>query len=170
MPAVIVDGLRKHYGPVRAVDGVSFTVAEGEVLALLGPNGAGKTTTVEILEGHRGRDGGTVSVLGLDPATGGRAYRERIGIVLQEAGFEEEFTVAELVRLYAGFYPHPRDPGEVIEQVGLADKAGARVRTLSGGQKRRLDLALGLVGGPSCCFWTSRRPGSTPRPGTAPGS
>ncbi|MFC4058196.1 ABC transporter ATP-binding protein [Planomonospora corallina] len=152
MSAVIVDGLRKHYGPLHAVDGVSFTVAEGEVFALLGPNGAGKTTVVEILEGHRDRDGGAVSVLGLDPATGGRAYRERIGIVLQEAGFEEEFTVAELVRLYAGFYPHPRRPDEVIEQVGLADKQDARVRTLSGGQKRRLDLALGLVGRPELLF------------------
>src|SRR5690554_6181125 len=129
MAAVIVEGLRKHYGAIRAVDGVSFTVDEGEVFALLGPNGAGKTTAVEILEGHRDRDGGTVSVLGFDPATGGRAYRERIGIVLQEAGFEEEFTVAELVGLYASFYPHPRDPREVIEQVGLKEKRDARVRT-----------------------------------------
>lgn len=152
MAAVIVEGLRKHYGAIRAVDGVSFTVDEGEVFALLGPNGAGKTTAVEILEGHRDRDGGTVSVLGFDPATGGRAYRERIGIVLQEAGFEEEFTVAELVRLYASFYPHPRDPREVIEQVGLKEKRDARVRTLSGGQKRRLDLALGLVGRPDLLF------------------
>jgi ABC-2 type transport system ATP-binding protein len=152
MSAVIVEGLRKHYGSVRAVDGIGFTVAEGEVFALLGPNGAGKTTTVEILEGHRRRDDGQVSVLGMDPATGGRAYRERIGIVLQEAGFEEEFTVSELVRLYAGFYPDPRDPDEVIEQVGLTDKAGARVRTLSGGQRRRLDLALGLVGRPELLF------------------
>ncbi|GAA4039126.1 ABC transporter ATP-binding protein [Nonomuraea soli] len=152
MSAVTVEGLRKHYGPVRAVDGVSFTIEPGEVFALLGPNGAGKTTAVEILEGHRIRDGGTVSVLGFDPATGGRAYRERIGIVLQEAGFEEEFSVVELVRLYAGFYPRPRLPDEVIEQVGLKDKRDARVRTLSGGQRRRLDLALGLVGRPELLF------------------
>lgn len=152
MPAVVVTGLRKEYGTVKAVDGVSLTVERGEVFALLGPNGAGKTTTVEILEGHRRRDGGEVSVLGFDPATGGRAYRERIGIVLQEAGFEEEFAVVELVRLYAGFYPRPRDPEEVIEQVGLKDKRDARVRTLSGGQRRRLDLALGLVGAPELLF------------------
>ncbi|MDF2711431.1 MAG: transporter ATP-binding protein [Nonomuraea muscovyensis] len=152
MSAVVVTGLRKEYGTVKAVDGVSLTVERGEVFALLGPNGAGKTTTVEILEGHRRRDGGEVSVLGFDPATGGRAYRERIGIVLQEAGFEEEFSVVELVRLYAGFYPRPRDPDEVIEQVGLKDKRDARVRALSGGQRRRLDLALGLVGAPELLF------------------
>ncbi|MEU8251560.1 ABC transporter ATP-binding protein [Nonomuraea sp. NPDC048916] len=152
MPAVIVEDLRKHYGSVRAVDGVTFTVEPGEVFALLGPNGAGKTTVVEILEGHRDRDGGTVSVLGFDPATGGRDYRERIGIVLQEAGFEDEFSVAESVRLFSGFYPHGRDPDEVIEQVGLKDKRDARVRTLSGGQRRRLDLALGLVGRPELLF------------------
>ncbi len=152
MSAVTVEGLRKNYGTVQALDEVSFTVAQGEVFALLGPNGAGKTTAVEILEGHRGRDGGSVSVLGFDPATGGRPYRERIGIVLQEAGFEEEFSVAELVRLFAGFYPHPQVPDEVIEQVGLKDKRDARVRTLSGGQRRRLDLALGLVGRPELLF------------------
>jgi len=152
MSAVVVEELYKHYGPVRAVDGVSFTVESGEVFALLGPNGAGKTTAVEILEGHRERDAGQVSVLGFDPADGGRAYRERIGIVLQDAGFEEEFSVAELVRLYAGFFPHPADPDEVIEQVGLKDKHDARVRTLSGGQRRRLDLALGLVGRPELLF------------------
>ncbi|MEV1249400.1 ABC transporter ATP-binding protein [Nonomuraea sp. NPDC049750] len=152
MSAVIVEGLRKRYGTVKAVDGLSFTVERGEVFALLGPNGAGKTTTVEILEGHRGRDGGQVSVLGFDPATGGRPYRERIGIVLQEAGFEEEFSVFELVRLYARFYSRPRDPDEVVEQVGLKDKRGARVRTLSGGQRRRLDLALGLIGRPELLF------------------
>ncbi len=152
MSAVIIENLYKHYGPVHAVDGVSLTVDKGEVFALLGPNGAGKTTLIEILEGYRRRDGGSVSVLGFDPATGGRAYRERIGIVLQEAGFEEEFTVIELVRLFSGFYPHGRDPGEVIDQVGLADKRDARVRTLSGGQRRRLDLALGLVGRPELLF------------------
>ncbi|MEV4079960.1 ABC transporter ATP-binding protein [Nonomuraea fuscirosea] len=163
MSPVIVEGLRKSYGAVKAVDDVSFTVARGEVFALLGPNGAGKTTTVEILEGHRGRDGGQVSVLGFDPATGGRAYREHIGIVLQEAGFEDEFSVAELVRLYAGFYPRPRDPYEVIEQVGLQDKRDARVGTLSGGQRRRLDIALGLIHRPDLLFLDEPSTGLDPK-------
>ncbi len=150
--AIVVSGLTKEYGSVRAVDGLSFSVAEGEVFALLGPNGAGKTTTVEILEGHRTRDGGVVDVLGFDPATGGRAYRERIGVVLQEAGFDEEFSVRELVSMYSALYPRRRDPDEVIELVGLADKSKARTKTLSGGQRRRLDLALGLVGDPELLF------------------
>jgi ABC-2 type transport system ATP-binding protein len=150
--AIVVSGLTKVYGSQRAVDDLSFRVAEGEVFALLGPNGAGKTTTVEILEGHRTATSGAVNVLGFDPATGGRAYRERIGVVLQEAGFDEEFTVRELVTMYAGLYPRRRDPDEVIELVGLADKAKARTKTLSGGQRRRLDLALGLVGDPDLLF------------------
>jgi ABC-2 type transport system ATP-binding protein len=152
VPTIAVEGLRKSYGAVRAVDGLSFTVEAGEVFALLGPNGAGKTTTVEILTGHRHRSGGRVNVLGFDPATGGRAYRERIGVVLQSAGFEEEFTVRELVRLQSRLYPRVHDPDEVIELVGLADKRNARVKTLSGGQRRRLDLALGLVGAPDLLF------------------
>jgi ABC-2 type transport system ATP-binding protein len=151
-PVVIVEGLHKTYGEVRAVDDLSFSIDPGEVFALLGPNGAGKTTTVEILEGHRSRTSGAVNVLGFDPATGGRAYRERIGIVLQEAGFDEEFTVAELVTLYAGLYPRRRDADELIDRVGLTDKAAARTKTLSGGQRRRLDLALGLVGVPELLF------------------
>jgi ABC-2 type transport system ATP-binding protein len=150
--AIVVSGLTKVYGSQRAVDDLSFRVAEGEVFALLGPNGAGKTTTVEILEGHRTATSGAVNVLGFDPATGGRAYRERIGVVLQEAGFDEEFTVRELVTMYAGLYPRRRDPDEVIELVGLADKSKARTKTLSGGQRRRLDLALGLVGDPDLLF------------------
>ncbi|HKE98200.1 MAG TPA: ABC transporter ATP-binding protein [Actinomycetes bacterium] len=149
---VEVEGLRKDYGPVRAVDGLSFSVEEGEVFALLGPNGAGKTTTVEILEGYRTRTGGEVRVLGFDPATGGRAFRERIGIVLQEAGMDPELTVRELVEMYGGFYPRRLPPDRVIELVGLPDKRGARVKTLSGGQRRRLDLALGLVGDPDLLF------------------
>ena len=152
MAAITVDRLVKHYGEVAAVDDLSFTVQEGEVFALLGPNGAGKTTTVEILEGHRRRTSGAVSVLGHDPQTGGRAYRERIGIVLQEAGFDDEFSVRELVRLYAGMYPRRRDADEVIDEVGLDEKRDARVKTLSGGQRRRLDLALGLVGDPELLF------------------
>ena len=149
---IVVQGLRRDYGPVRAVDDVSFSVRQGEVYALLGPNGAGKSTTVEILEGHRERTAGTVSVLGTDPATGGRAYRERIGVVLQEAGFDEQFRVVELVEMYAGLYPHHRDVDEVIALVGLTDKRDARTKTLSGGQRRRLDLALGLVGDPELLF------------------
>ena len=151
-PVVVVEGLVKDYGANRAVDGLSFTIEPGEVFALLGPNGAGKTTTVEILEGHRTRTAGRVEVLGMDPQTGGRAYRERIGIVLQEAGFDEEFTVRELVALYSGLYPRRRDVDEVIERVGLAEKAKARTKTLSGGQRRRLDLALGLIGAPELLF------------------
>ena len=149
---VVVSNLCREYGSVRAVDDLSFTVAEGEVFALLGPNGAGKTTTVEILEGHRERTSGEVSVLGFDPATGGRDYRERIGVVLQEAGFDEEFKVRELVAMYASLYPKRRDVNEIIDLVGLADKRNARTKTLSGGQRRRLDLALGLVGDPELLF------------------
>lgn len=151
-PVVDVEDLRKSYGQVTAVDGVSLRIEAGEVVALLGPNGAGKTTTVEILEGYRRRDSGRVEVLGVDPEKGGRAFRERIGIVLQEAGFEEQFSVLELVRLHAGYYPHPRDPDEVVALVGLTDKRGARTKTLSGGQRRRLDLALGIVGDPELLF------------------
>jgi ABC-2 type transport system ATP-binding protein len=152
MSVIEVRGLRKAYGDDVAVAGISFCVEEGEVFGLLGPNGAGKTTTVEILEGHRERSEGHVSVLGFDPATGGRAYRERIGIVLQDAGMEDVFSVRELVTLYAGFYPRPRPVDEVIELVGLGEKRDARTRTLSGGQRRRLDLALGLVGDPDLIF------------------
>ncbi len=152
MAVIEVLGLRKAYGDVRAVDGVSLQVDAGEVVALLGPNGAGKTTTVEILEGYRRADEGQVRVLGLDPATGGRRYREQIGVVLQEAGFEDEFSVRELVRLQAGFYPHPRPVDEVVAVVGLEEKSEARVKTLSGGQRRRLDLALGIVGDPAVLF------------------
>jgi ABC-2 type transport system ATP-binding protein len=150
--AVLVDGLRKRYGEVDAVDGVDLRIEAGDVVALLGPNGAGKTTTVEILEGYRHRDAGRVEVLGTDPEHGGRAYRERIGVVLQEAGFEEQFSVHELVDLHAGYYPRPRPPDRVIELVGLSDKRGAKVKTLSGGQRRRLDLALGIVGDPDLLF------------------
>lgn len=152
MPVIQVDTLRKSYGDVEAVKGVSFEVDQGEVVALLGPNGAGKTTTTEILEGYRSPTSGSVSVLGVDPASGGRSYRERIGIVLQEAGFEEQFSVRELVRLQAGFYPRPRPVDEVIDMVELGEKADARVKTLSGGQRRRLDLALGIVGDPDVLF------------------
>src|ERR1700730_16338876 len=123
---------------VEAVRSVSFTVNEGEVFGLLGPNGAGKTTTVEILEGYRRRDEGTVTVLGVDPANAGRRLRERIGLVLQEAALPPQLNVIEVVDLFRGYYPHPRPAGEILELIGLQDKAKARVRTLSGGQQRRL--------------------------------
>ena len=152
MAAIQVQDLRKAYGAVEAVAGVSFEVAEGECFALLGPNGAGKTTTLEVLEGYRGRSGGSVEVLGFDPEQGGRDLRERIGIVLQSAGIERELTVAEVVALFGSYYPHPRSPAEVIALVGLASKRDARCRTLSGGQQRRLDLALGIVGDPDLIF------------------
>jgi ABC-2 type transport system ATP-binding protein len=150
--AITVAGLRKSYGSTEAVKGISFEVAEGEVFALLGPNGAGKTTTVEILEGYRRRDAGAVSVLGMDPERGGTRMRERIGIVLQECGFEELLTVREILDRQAGYYPAARPVEEVIDLVGLEDKVGARIRTLSGGQRRRLDLALALVGSPDLIF------------------
>ena len=152
MAAIRVSGLRKRYGELEAVRGIDFEVAEGECFALLGPNGAGKTTTVEILEGYRDRDAGQVEVLGFDPQRGGRDLRERIGIVLQSSGHFRELTVREVLDLFGGYYPQSRDSGEVIDLVGLAEKAGARVKTLSGGQQRRLDLALGLVGDPDLLF------------------
>lgn len=152
MRPIEVEDLRKAYGEVQAVDGVTFGIERGEVFALLGPNGAGKTTVVEIIEGHRTADSGTVRVLGHDPSRRERALRERIGIVLQEAGFDEDATVAELVRLHRGLYPRRLDADAVIDLVGLTGKRSARVRTLSGGQRRRLDLALGLVGAPEVLF------------------
>jgi ABC-2 type transport system ATP-binding protein len=152
--AVRVGALRKRYGDVPAVDGIDAEISRGEVFALLGPNGAGKTTTVEILEGYRRRDGGTVEVLGEDPQRAGRAWRARIGIVLQLATEAEatELTVREMVRHFAGFYPRPKDPDEVIGLVGLTAKARSRLHQLSGGQLRRLDVALGIVGGPELIF------------------
>jgi ABC-2 type transport system ATP-binding protein len=152
MTAIQVRGLRKSYRGHAAVDGVDLDIRQGEVFALLGPNGAGKTTTVEILEGHRKRDAGDVDVLGADPATAGRAWRARLGIVLQTANDAAELTVRESVRHYAGYYPHPANPDDVIEQVGLTAKADARVKSLSGGQRRRLDVALGVVGQPELVF------------------
>ncbi len=152
MAAITVRGLAKRYGDVRAVDGIDLTVDEGEVFALLGPNGAGKTTSVEIMEGHRIRTAGEVEVLGFDPATGGRAFRERIGIVLQQTALERELKVVEAIETYAGFYPRRRDVDEVIGIVGLEEKRTARIKTLSGGQQRRLELALGIVGDPDLMF------------------
>jgi ABC-2 type transport system ATP-binding protein len=165
-PAIDVRGLRKAYRDTVAVDGIDLRVERGEVFALLGPNGAGKTTTVEILEGYRRRDAGDVTVLGVDPAlangsgqrgrksadTDVRRWRERVGIVLQGTGEFDELEVGEVVRHFARFYPAPDDPAKVIERVGLSAKTRARTHTLSGGQKRRLDVALGIVGRPELLF------------------
>jgi ABC-2 type transport system ATP-binding protein len=150
--AVSVNDLSKSYSGVEALHGVSFEIAKGEIFGLLGPNGAGKTTTVEILEGYRRRDGGSVSVLGEDPATAGSAWRERIGVVLQSSSLYETLTVREHLFHFAGYYERPRDVDEVVETVGLAEKRDAQVRTLSGGQRRRLDLGLALVGDPEVIF------------------
>ncbi len=152
MTAIRVAGLHKSYGSVPAVAGVSLEVGEGEVYALLGHNGAGKSTIVEILEGHRARDAGDVSVLGTDPGRGGRQFRDRIGIVLQSSGVETELTVREAIVLYGSAYRRRRDADELIALVGLDEKADARIDTLSGGQRRRLDLALGIVGYPEVLF------------------
>jgi ABC-2 type transport system ATP-binding protein len=150
--AIVVRDLRKRYGEVEAVRGIDFEVERGEVFGLLGPNGAGKTTTVEILEGYRSRDGGTVEVLGFDPARGERAFREHIGVVLQSTALWTNLTVRETLRMFAGYYRQPRDVDETVALVGLAGKEGAQVKTLSGGQRRRLDLAVGLVGDPELLF------------------
>jgi ABC-2 type transport system ATP-binding protein len=150
--AISVSGLRKSYGPLEAVRGVDFDVEEGEVFGLLGPNGAGKTTTVEILEGYRRRDAGDVTVLGHDPQRPGRDFRQRIGVVLQQAQLWPTLTVRETHTVFAGYYERSRKVDEVIDLVGLAEKRNARVNTLSGGQKRRLDLGIALVGDPDLVF------------------
>jgi ABC-2 type transport system ATP-binding protein len=150
--AVSVRGLRKSYGAQEALRGIDFTIEPGEVFGLLGPNGAGKTTTVEILEGYRRPDAGTVEVLGGDPQRSGTAWRQRIGVMLQSSSLYPALTVRESLDVFAGYYAKPRDAEEVVALVGLVDKANARVRTLSGGQKRRLDLGLALIGDPELIF------------------
>src|SRR5262249_9248586 len=152
MHAIEVSGLRKAYGSLEAVRGVDFEIAEGEVFGLLGPNGAGKTTTVEILEGYRPRDAGEVTVLGHDPQDPGPEFRQRIGVVLQQSELWANITVHETHAMFAGYYEHPRNVDEVVELVGLTEKRDARVKTLSGGQKRRLDLGIALVGDPDLVF------------------
>ena len=152
MSAVSVRGLRKSYGDHEAVRGIDFEIRAGEVFGLLGPNGAGKTTTIEILEGYRNRSGGEVEVLGVDPERGGRAWRERLGVVLQSSSLYPNLTVRESLRTFGGYYSRSRDVDEVVEIVELGEKADTRVRTLSGGQKRRLDLGLALVGDPDLIF------------------
>ena len=152
MSVIEVENLVKSYGDVEAVRGVDLSIGAGEVFALLGPNGAGKSTIVEILEGHRAKTSGSVSVLGFDPTTRDRDYRERIGIVLQETAVEEQLTVKEAIDIYGSMYPKRRPTGELIEIVGLEEKTDARIKSLSGGQRRRLELALGIVGDPDLIF------------------
>jgi len=150
--AIEVRGLRKSYGGVERLHGVSFTVEAGEIFGFLGTNGAGKTTTIEILEGYRARDAGEVSVLGADPAHAGRAWRNRIGLVLQESELNPVYTVRETVAMFARYFRQPTDLDATITSAGLADKAGERVGRLSGGEKRRVDVAIGLVGDPEVLF------------------
>ncbi|MDD2858599.1 MAG: ABC transporter ATP-binding protein, partial [Candidatus Nanopelagicales bacterium] len=152
MPAIAVEALTKSFGQVHAVNGVSFEVAPGECVSLLGPNGAGKTTTTEILEGYTKPDGGRVEVLGIDPQHGDLAWKARLGIVLQSVRDLGDLTVIEAVRHFAKYYPNPKDPEAVIESVGLTSKAGSRNAKLSGGQRRRLDVALGVIGKPELLF------------------
>jgi ABC-2 type transport system ATP-binding protein len=154
MPAPVIhaSGLRKSYGDVEAVRGIDLEVDQGEVFAFLGPNGAGKTTTVEMLEGYRDRSGGEVSVLGVDPAAASREWRERVGIVLQQCRMRPELTVRETLELYAGYYREPADVGQTVAHVGLDGKADSRAGTLSGGQLRRLDVAVALIGNPDLLF------------------
>jgi ABC-2 type transport system ATP-binding protein len=161
--AITVRGLTKSYGDKRAVDELDLEIPQGEVFALLGPNGAGKTTTVEILEGFRRRDSGEVNVLGADPADPPVGWRSRIGLVLQSSGGHDELTVSELVRHFALYYPSPRDPDLVIESVGLTEKRGTRTRHLSGGQRRRLDVALGILGQPELLFLDEPTTGFDPQ-------
>ncbi|MDM4762457.1 ABC transporter ATP-binding protein [Galbitalea sp. SE-J8] len=160
---VSVRNLRKSYGEHPAVEDVSFTIERGETFALLGPNGAGKSTTIEILEGYRDRTGGEVSVLGVDPAHGGLDWKARLGIVLQSTGETGSATVREQLAQFAGYYAHPRDVDEVIAAVGLADKARSRISRLSGGQRRRVDVALGIIGRPELLFLDEPTTGFDPQ-------
>jgi ABC-2 type transport system ATP-binding protein len=152
MTAIVVEDLRKSYGAIHAVDGVTFSVEEGECVALLGPNGAGKTTTLEVLEGYLERDSGTVAVLGVDPYTADRRWREQVGIVLQGTAVDPYLTARESLARTADFYPDPMAVGEVLEVVGLTEKADAKVKQMSGGQRRRLDVAFGIIGRPHLLF------------------
>ena len=152
MSAIVIDRLTKHFGDFTAVDGVSLEVPDGQLVAVLGPNGAGKTTTLEILEGFIAPTSGTVRVLGVDPHRGGRRWRARIGLVLQSTSLDAELTVRDTLNVFAGLYPAPRPVGEVLELVDLADDAETRVGALSGGQRRRVDVAIGIIGRPEVLF------------------
>jgi ABC-2 type transport system ATP-binding protein len=161
--AISVSGLEKHYGPIRAVDGLSFEVHPGEVFGILGPNGAGKTTTVEILEGYRAPDAGVVRVLDLDPVTDGDRLRPRVGVMLQEGGLYPGLKAREVLRLFAAYHDHPHDPDALLDAVGLAAAAGRYVRCLSGGQRQRLSLACALVGRPEIVFLDEPTAGMDPQ-------
>ncbi|MCY0904401.1 ABC transporter ATP-binding protein [Arthrobacter sp. H14-L1] len=152
VPAVQVRGLTKSYGAALAVDGISFEIHDGETFALLGPNGAGKSTTIEILEGYRNRSGGDVTVLGVDPQHGGLDWKAQLGIVLQSSGESGNVSVHEQLTHFAGYYPNPRKVSDVLDAVGLTDKAKTRISRLSGGQRRRVDVALGIIGRPRLLF------------------
>jgi ABC-2 type transport system ATP-binding protein len=162
-PAIVVSELNKSYGELQALRDVSFEIQTGEIFGVLGPNGAGKTTTVEILEGYRTRDSGSVEVLGVDPAHAATDWRARIGVVLQSSAMYQTLTVAESLALFAGYYPRARRVDEVVELVGLEEKRDARVRTLSGGQKRRLDVGLALIGDPELLFLDEPTTGFDPQ-------
>src|SRR5215470_13112703 len=161
-PAISVAGLEKHYGDTRALDGISFSIASGEVFGLLGPNGAGKTTTVETLEGYRRPDRGRVRVLGLDPIRDGRRLRPRIGVMLQEGGLYPGIRPLEALRLFASYYDDPDDPERLLDVVGLRDAEHTLVRRMSGGQQQRLSLALALVGRPTLLFLDEPTAGMDP--------
>ena len=163
MPAIVVEALEKRYGDLRAVDRISFSVEQGEIFGLLGPNGAGKTTTVEMLVGLRGRDGGRIEVLGLDPIRQGAALKARIGVQLQQVALFQRLTVLEMARLFASFYPRRLDPAETIDKVGLAEKAHTQTRNLSGGQKQRLAIALTMVGDADLVFLDEPTTGLDPQ-------
>ncbi len=158
-----VQGLTKRYGDLTAVGGIDLEIRRGEILSLLGPNGAGKSTTIEILEGFRDATSGTVEVLGVDPARGGRDWRARLGIVLQSSGLPEEMTVREVVAHFATLYPRRRGVDETIDAVGLTEKSGVRIQKLSGGQKRRVDVALGIIGRPELLFLDEPTTGFDPQ-------
>ncbi|HUD16682.1 MAG TPA: ABC transporter ATP-binding protein, partial [Acidimicrobiales bacterium] len=162
-PAISIAGMRKSYGNLVAVEGLDLEIASGELVAILGPNGAGKTTTVEILEGYRRPDQGRVSVLGLDPSRDGRQLRPLVGLMLQDGGIYPTLKVRESVVLFASFFLDPSDPGELLERVGLTERAGTRFRQLSGGEKQRLSLALALVGRPQVLFLDEPTAGMDPR-------
>ena len=155
--AISIRGLQKRYGEFAAVDGLDLDIRRGEIFALLGPNGAGKTTTVEICEGYRKPDAGEVRVLGQYPADGDRAWKAQLGIVLQSGAGDSQLTCREMLQAQASYYPDPRDPDEVLALVGLTEKAKSRGKSLSGGQRRRLDVALGIIGRPTMPRATSRR-------------
>jgi len=162
-PVITVESLEKSYGSVRAVDAISFEVEEGEIFGVVGPNGAGKTTTIECLEGLRAPDGGQVLVLGLDPRRDGSALRERIGAQLQASALPARLRVGEAVRLFASFYPHPLEPGPILDELGLADRKNVAYAELSGGQKQRLSIALALVGDPQLVFFDELTSGLDPQ-------